>query len=45
MAKIILTEKQFRDYCRKMLNEEQSKEYLDKLIKENLPNKDINENK
>ena len=41
MAKIILSEHQFRDYCRKLLNEKQSKDHLKSLLNETFSMKDV----
>ena len=34
MAKIRLTEAQFKEYCRKLLNEKRSKDYAKEVINE-----------
>ena len=34
MAKIVLTEKQFKDYCRILLKEKRKKEYVKKMLRE-----------
>ena len=36
MAKIRLTEAQFKEYCRKLLNEKRSKDYAKEVINEAL---------
>lgn len=42
MARIILNEKQFKDYCRNLLKEERKEEYLRKIVSEALTAKDEN---
>lgn len=41
MAKIILSEHQFRDYCRKLLNEKQSEDHLKSLLNETFQTRDF----
>ena len=36
MARIVLTEQQFKDYCRRLLKEDRKKEYVKKLLNESL---------
>ena len=41
MARIVLTEAQFKDFTRKLLNEERKKEFTKKILKEAIEETDI----
>lgn len=45
MAKIRLTEAQFKTYCRKLLNEKRSEDYAKKIINESLTQEKTNPTK
>lgn len=42
MARIVLTEQQFKDYCRMLLKEDRKKEYVKEVLKESMEEGSLN---